>query len=79
MGVMGRTDYTVDGRSRCTLFLTASKMDSREGRPFCARTEDGGLSWQFLSFIGDGARRLCDHALFGEALVTRSHNNHPTS
>ena len=51
-GVMGRTDYIVDGRSRCTLFLTASKPNNREGRPFCARTDDGGLSWQFLSFIG---------------------------
>jgi hypothetical protein len=51
-GVMGRTDYIVDGRSRCTLFLTASKANSREGRPFCARTDDGGLTWRFLSFIG---------------------------
>jgi BNR repeat-like domain len=52
-GVMGRTDYIIDGRSRCTLFLTASKTNSREGRPFCARTDDGGLTWRFLSFIGD--------------------------
>ena len=51
-GVMGRTDYIVDGPTRCTLFLTASKVNEREGRPFCARTADGGLSWQFLSFIG---------------------------
>ena len=35
-GVMGRTDYIVDGPSRCTLFLTASKANGREGRPFCA-------------------------------------------
>jgi hypothetical protein len=51
-GVMGRTDYIVDGPARCTLFLTASKANGREGRPFCARTVDGGLTWQFLSFIG---------------------------
>ncbi len=51
-GVMGRTDYLVDGSARCTLFLTASKANGREGRPFCARTVDGGLTWQFLSFIG---------------------------
>ncbi len=51
-GVMGRTDYFVDGPSHCTLFLTASKVNRHEGRPFCARTEDGGLNWQFLSFIG---------------------------
>ena len=51
-GVMGRTDYIVDGRRDCLLFLTASKANGREGRPFCARTRDGGLSWQFVSFIG---------------------------
>jgi hypothetical protein len=51
-GVMGRTDYLVDGAEKCTLFLTASKTDAREGRPFCARTADGGVTWQFVSFIG---------------------------
>jgi hypothetical protein len=51
-GVMGRTDYIVDGPDVCTLFLTASKTNSKEGRPFCARTTDGGRTWKFLSFIG---------------------------
>jgi hypothetical protein len=32
--------------------LTASKPSGREGRPFCARTTDGGLTWRFVSFIG---------------------------
>jgi hypothetical protein len=51
-GVMGRTDYVVNGPRDCLLFLTASKTDVREGRPFCARTTDGGLTWRFRSFIG---------------------------
>jgi hypothetical protein len=51
-GVMGRTDYIVNGPGDCLLFLTASKRDGKEGRPFCARTTDGGLTWRFLSFIG---------------------------
>jgi hypothetical protein len=51
-GVMGRTDYLVNGPDDCLLVLTASKADGREGRPFCARTEDGGLTWRFVSFIG---------------------------
>jgi BNR repeat-like domain len=51
-GVMGRTDYLVSGPSECMLFLTASKANEREGRPFCARTNDGGLTWHFVSFIG---------------------------
>jgi hypothetical protein len=51
-GVMGRTDYVVNGPSDGLLFLTASKPNGKEGRPFVARTVDGGKSWTFLSFIG---------------------------
>ena len=51
-GIAARTDYIVNGRDDCLLFLTASKSDNREGRPLCARTVDGGKSWKFLSFIG---------------------------
>ncbi len=51
-GVMGRTDYVVNGSGDCHLFLTASKRDGKEGRPFAARTSDGGRSWSFLGFIG---------------------------
>jgi hypothetical protein len=51
-GVMARTDYLVNSPGDCTLFLTASKSNGREGRPFCARTSDGGRTWRFLSFIG---------------------------
>jgi hypothetical protein len=51
-GIAGRTDYVVNGPSDCTLFLTASKSDRREGRPFCARTTDGGRTWRFVSWIG---------------------------
>lgn len=51
-GVMGRTDIVIDGPRDALLVLTASKADAREGRPFCARTTDGGLTWRFVSFIG---------------------------
>jgi hypothetical protein len=51
-GVMGRTDYIVEGRRTCLLLLTATKSDGTEGRPFAARTTDGGLTWQFLAFVG---------------------------
>jgi BNR repeat-like domain len=51
-GVAGRTDYIVNGKHDCTLFLTAAKDDGKEGRPFCARTTDGGKTWQFVSWIG---------------------------
>jgi hypothetical protein len=51
-GVMGRTDYLINGPADCLLFLTASKADGREGRPFCARTTDGGRTWHFVAYIG---------------------------
>lgn len=52
-GVAARTDYLVNGKHDCMLFLTASKTNGREGRPFCARTTDGGKTWNFMSWIGD--------------------------
>ena len=51
-GVAARTDYIIDGPSRCTFFLTAAKTNGREGRVFCARTVDGGRTIRFLSWIG---------------------------
>jgi hypothetical protein len=51
-GIAGRTDYQVLGASDCILFLTSSKPDGYEGRAFCARTTDGGRTFQFQSWIG---------------------------
>ena len=50
--IAARTDYIVDGPHDCTLFLTASKSDNTEGRPLCARTRNGGKTWDFVSWIG---------------------------
>jgi len=50
--IRARTDYLVNGKHDCMLFLTATKPNGREGRPFCARTEDGGKTWNFVSWIG---------------------------
>jgi predicted neuraminidase len=52
-GIAARTDYVVEGKNECLLFLTAAKRDGREGRPMCARTTDGGRTWEFVSWIGD--------------------------
>jgi hypothetical protein len=51
-GVAARTDMLVAGKHEALCFLTAGKRDKREGRPFCARTTDGGKTWEFLSWIG---------------------------
>jgi len=51
-GVQARTDYLVHGPREATVFLTALKTDGKEGRPFCARTMDGGVTWHRVGFIG---------------------------
>ena len=51
IGVMARTDYVVDGKNKMMVFMTAGKKDDTEGRPFCAKTTDGGLTWDFVSYI----------------------------
>jgi hypothetical protein len=49
--VMARTDYLVNDKNECLYFLTATKADGKEGRPFCAATRNGGKSIEFLSWI----------------------------
>lgn len=51
-GIAARTDYLVNGKHDCLLFLTADKQNRREGRPLCVRTTDGGKRWKFISWIG---------------------------
>jgi photosystem II stability/assembly factor-like uncharacterized protein len=51
-GIAARTDYIVEGKNRCLLLIAAAKPNGREGRPLCVRTEDGGKSWNMVSFIG---------------------------
>jgi hypothetical protein len=51
-GIAARTDYLVNGKHDCLLFLTAAKRDRREGRPLCVRTTDGGRTWKFVAWIG---------------------------
>ena len=48
-GIAARTDYIVNGRRDAFVFLTAAKKNGREGRPLCARTTDGGLTWTLAS------------------------------
>jgi hypothetical protein len=51
-GTAARTDYIVNGKRDAFVFITVGKSNRREGRPLCARTSDGGLTWQRLSWIG---------------------------
>ena len=51
-GVAARTDYQVYGPNDCLLFLSAPKQDGYEGRAYCARTRDGGATFELASLIG---------------------------
>jgi hypothetical protein len=51
-GVAARTDYLVLGQREAMVFLTGTKANHKEGRPFCARTTDGGVTWTLVSYIG---------------------------
>lgn len=51
-GTAARTDYIVEDEDSCLFFSTAAKSDGKEGRVFCYRTDDGGKSFKFLSYIG---------------------------
>ncbi len=51
--VAARTDYVINGEHDAFVFVTAAKKNGREGRPLCVRTTDGGLSWKFVSWIGE--------------------------
>ena len=51
-GIEARTDYLVGNRETCMLFLSAAGDDGDEGAGvFCARTDDGGRSFEFVSWI----------------------------
>lgn len=52
-GIAARSDYIIESSDTCYLFLTAGKSDGKEGRTLAVKTSDGGLTWEFLSWIGD--------------------------
>ena len=51
-GILSRTEYLINGPHDLMVFLTAEKDQGNEGWPFCARTQDGGATWEFVGWIG---------------------------
>ncbi len=47
-----RTDLIALGKYDALMFGSAAKANGKEGRPFCARTVDGGLTWKLVALIG---------------------------
>ncbi len=54
VGIVSRTDYIVDGKHSMTALITvAFDNGARNWRQVaCVRTDDGGISWKQLSWIG---------------------------
>lgn len=50
--ISARIDYMVEDNNSCMAFLTKAKSNNKEGHVFVARTDDGGLTWQFVSEVG---------------------------
>jgi hypothetical protein len=52
MEMTPRTDYVVNGAHDCTVFLSARAPETwGSDKVFCARTTDGGQSFQFVSWM----------------------------
>ncbi|MDX1640932.1 MAG: sialidase family protein [Balneolaceae bacterium] len=51
-GVATRTDYIVEGEKELKAFLTVAKQNGREGRVAMVQTTNGGVDWDFISWIG---------------------------
>ena len=60
--IAARTDYIVNGKNDCLLFLTAAKTDREEGRVLCACTTDGGKTCPICFLDRTRAHGFFDHA-----------------
>jgi len=54
-GIVTRTEYFVDGPKTLTAFFTVGfkEGDKNWREVACVRTSDGGLTWNFLSWVGE--------------------------
>ncbi len=52
-GVATRTDYIVEGPQELHAFMNVAKKNGREGRVIHVQTQDGGLNWELVSWLGD--------------------------
>lgn len=53
MPISARTDIVPLGQSAALFMLTTAKTNREEGRVFCARTLDGGRSFENRGFVGE--------------------------
>lgn len=65
--LLARTNYMVEGKHQLMAFLAAAKDDGVEGWPLCARTSDGGKTWERIGWIGPQPK-TGDYAIMPSAL-----------
>ncbi|MEX2403950.1 MAG: sialidase family protein [Balneolales bacterium] len=51
-GVATRNDYIIDGEQELNAFITVAKENEKEGRVAMARTNNGGVDWDIVSWLG---------------------------
>ena len=51
--IAARNDYMIEDKNNCMAFFTAAKKNNMEGRVFVAHTDDGGLTWHLVSYVGE--------------------------
>ena len=71
-GIAARTDYLIRDEHSALFFLTANKADGEEGKIICVQTQDGGMSFQLLSQIGDEPPGKRDFAIMPAGLYAPS-------
>ena len=76
-GLLARTDYIIEGPQRVTAFLAAEKTNGGEGQALCLRTEDGGMSWSFVGWIGKEPPQSYGYAIM-PATVSLGDDNYLT-
>lgn len=79
--ISSRTDYLVQSPRECLMFGSMAKTNMKEGRPFCARTTDGGQTWRLVGLIGPEPTGFAimpsTLRLEGKSLLTTIRNGEP--
>lgn len=70
-GIAARTDYIVEDKDTCLLFLTANKTNGTEGKVFCARLSDGGRKIDYVSDVGGEPEGDLDFGIMPSSLKLR--------
>ena len=71
-GIAARTDLLIQDAPSALLCLTANKADGSEGKVICARTADGGQSFELLSEVGGEPSGKGDFAIMPSSLALPS-------